>query len=646
MRYGEGLLEEILRRTDLVQLVGRRVKLTRKGRVFWGVCPFHKEKTPSFKVESERRNYKCFGCGAGGDAFRWLMETEGLAFPEAVERLAQEAGVELPRWTPQEETRERQKKSLYAAVSAACAFFEQQLRSSAGDEARKYLLSRGFGEDVWQLFRLGYAPPARNALLQHLKASGFSEDDAVTAGLARRGDDGKSVRDFFFDRVIFPIGDGQGRIVAFGARTLQSATGPKYINTGETVLFSKGRLLYNFAAARSASLKTGNLVVAEGYLDVIALVRAGFEAAVAPLGTALTEDHLELLWKTAAEPVLSFDGDEAGRRAAIRAADLALPLLRPGHSLRFAFLPQGDDPDSLIRAQGSAAMRSVIESAIPLVEMVWQIEAGRTATDTPERKADLVARLNERLRAIPPAEIRQFYLSAFAEIVSRETGLRAYASGDMLRISATPAKRSQGRKTGPAFVSAQLTPALRSSKLISTRQDTNSAALKLGALLSPRIAPPMPRARDPAFAAPAARRLKEIELLALLLDFPEIIERQYEQVAALPLADMSLDNLRHELLQVAACGGRLETARLEGHLERAGMGQLVERLKPRRAFCSAETDLHSKSVAGGESDVGEFEARWLRAAEQLRGMAESGIERRHALERSKSEAGEKSRGDS
>ena len=642
MRYGEGLLEEILRRTDLVQLVGRRVKLTRKGRVFWGVCPFHGEKSPSFKVENERRAYKCFGCGAGGDAFRWLMETEGLAFPEAVERLAQEAGVELPKWTPQDETRERQRKSLYAAVEAACVFFEQQLRITAGDAARKYLQSRGLGEEVWRQFRLGYAPSSRNALLQYLKANDFSEDDAVAAGLARRGEDGQPARDFFFDRVIFPIGDAQGRIVAFGARTLQSDAGPKYINTGETPLFSKGRLLYNFASARSAALRTGNLVVAEGYLDVIALVRAGFEAAVAPLGTALTEDHVALLWRSVPEPVLSFDGDEAGRRAAMRAADLAIPLLTPGHSLRFAFLPAGEDPDSLIRLEGAGAMRSVLERAVPLVGMVWQMEAGRTATDTPERKAALVLRLNERLKAIPSIEIRKFYLSAFVEIVSREMGLRAYAYSDQLRVSASPMKRPQGRQAGPSPVRTGLTAALQGNRLVSPGHKRSSAAQDAGILRPPQRPPPSPKAHDLLGATPAIREIREMELLAVLLDKPEIIERQYERLAALPLADSSLDNLRHELLHVAASGIRLETGTLEGHLERAGMGWLVERLRPRRLPRSAESDLHRKSTEGGGGDVGEFEVQWARAAAQLRETAESNAERRHALERSNPEASEKS----
>ncbi|HEY3637379.1 MAG TPA: DNA primase [Rhizomicrobium sp.] len=641
MRYGEGLLEEILRRTDLVALVGRSVKLSRRGHIFWGLCPFHKEKSPSFKVEAERRNYKCFGCGAGGDAFKWLMETEGLLFPEAVERLAQDAGVELPKWTPQDETREQQKKSLYSAIETATEFFEQQLRGSNGAGARSYLQSRGLAEDACRQFHIGYAPSGRRALLDHLKTKGFSEDDAVAAGLARRAD-GQPARDFFFDRVIFPIGDARGRIVAFGARALHGDVLPKYINTGETSLFSKGKLLYNFATARIAALKSGSLIVAEGYLDVIALVRAGFEAAVAPLGTALTGDHLALLWRSAPEPTLSFDGDEAGRRAAFRAAELALPLLAPGHSLRFAFLPSGEDPDSLLRAEGAGAMQAALEKAIPMVEMVWQMEAGRTALDTPERKAAFVSRLNERLKSIPVADVRRFYLSAFVEIASRELGLRTFAAGDELRVSASSSKRRPEAQTRTQNRAA-LTPALKSNKLVSGHRehDTEPGGM-LRAPAAMRAPPPLRVAIGEHRPDPAVRRLKEMELMALLLDAPWILERHHEQLAALPLADSSLDNLRHELLQLAASGIRLETGSLEGHLERAGMGWLIERLKPRRVSRSSELSLHDKAVEGGSGDSGDFEARWVRAAAQLLDMSESDAERRRALERFKSEASEES----
>ena len=305
MRYGEGLRDEILRRTDLVQLVGRRVKLTRKGRVLWGLCPFHKEKSPSFKVDNERRNYHCFGCGAGGDAFKWLMETEGLSFPESVQKLAQDAGVELPQWSPEDEAREQKKKSLYDVIALAAAFFEEQLRGRAGANARAYLKSRGLSDETARKFRLGYAPDSNDALIKHLASHSVPLADAVEAGLARAAEDNRPARDFFYDRLMFPIADVRGRIVAFGGRGLIPDAKPKYINTGETTLFSKGRLLYNFAPAREVAFKGAALIVAEGYMDVIALVEAGFAGAVAPLGTALTEDQLALLWKVTPEPILA-----------------------------------------------------------------------------------------------------------------------------------------------------------------------------------------------------------------------------------------------------------------------------------------------------------------------------------------------------
>lgn len=627
MRYGEGLLEEILRRTDLVQLVGHRVRLGRKGRIFWGLCPFHKEKTPSFKVENERRIYKCFGCGAGGNAFQWLIETEGLTFPEAVERLAADAGVDLPKWSPQDEAREQQKKSLHEILEIACAFYEQQLRSAAGAAAREYVGARGLDEAACRQFRLGYSPRGRNALLDYLISKGVTPELALAAGLARESEAGQQPRDFFFDRLMFPITDAKGRVVAFGARALADATKPKYINTGETVLFSKGRLLYNFAAARAAAIKSGQLIVAEGYMDVIALVRAGFEPAVAPLGTALTQDQLEILWRTAPEPVFAFDGDEAGRRAAWRAAELALPLLRPGHSLRFAFLPAGEDPDSFIRAEGPNRMRTVLDSAIPLVSLLWQIETDGRVPDTPERKAALVARLNERVRQIPAADIRRLYLDALAARISDEFGLRTYTHGEQLRVAAASSGKARV-PIGPGGRRplAPISPALKSSRLAASRGHLRQSA-------ADGIAN-----RD---TGATARWLKEAEVLALVLDVPGILERQHETLATLPLSDRSLDSLRHELLNVAASGFRLETRGLEDHLVRAGMAALVERLQTRRAAVFVESDSPGKSGEGG-GGADEIEVRWLRAAAQLREMAEGGPERRQALERFKSEASEES----
>jgi DNA primase len=613
MRYGQGLLEEVSRRTDLVQLVGRRVKLVRKGRVFWGCCPFHKEKSASFKVENERHTYKCFGCGAGGDAFKWLMETEGLTFPEAVEKLASEAGVELPKWTPEDEAREERRKSLYEIVEAACLFFEEQLRARGGGAARDYLTSRGIDDATIRQFRLGYSPGSNSALIAHLKAKNVSLDDMIAAGLARPADDGRPARDFFFNRVMFPISDGRGRVIAFGARALEADAKPKYINTGETALFSKGRLLYNFATARAAALKTGTLIVAEGYMDVIALVRAGFDAAVAPLGTALTEDQLALLWRVAPEPILSFDGDDAGLRAAQRGAHLALPLLKPGQSLRFAFLPRDEDPDSLIRAQGPVAMKKVLEDAAPLAQVLWRVETEGKDFSTPERRAGLERSLADIVARISDAKIADYYRRDFDQKVFDAFKRRAPRQEWSQRRGG---ERGQAPRRG--FSKGPFQPGPVETVSPAVRNSLLARSGRTGVV-----------------------RLKELELACLVVRHPEIALRHGETLATLPFSEPSLDRLRHELLNLAASGFRLETGRLEDHLVRSGMSELVERLRARRA--SGDIDPAHESANGGEAE--DVDTRWLRAVAQLREIAELDPERKRAVERFNSEATEESWGD-
>jgi DNA primase len=603
MRYGPNLLEEVLRRTDVVQLVGKRVKLTRRGQQFWGCCPFHKEKSPSFKVENARRTYKCFGCGKGGDAFKWLMETEGLSFPESVERLAAEAGVELPKWSPEDEAREEKKKSLYDIVEAACVFFEQQLREQGGRAAREYLNSRGLGGDAAKQFRLGYSPAGNNALIEHLKTKNITMDDMIAAGLARPSDENRGARDFFFNRVTFPISDARGRIIAFGARALEADAKPKYINTGETSLFSKGQLLYNFATARPAAIKAQTIVVAEGYMDVIALVRAGFDYAVAPLGTALTEDQLMLLWRTAPEPALAFDGDEAGLRAAHRAARLSLPLLRPGYSLRFVFLPTGEDPDSLIAKQGAGAMRKLLDEALPLSKVLWRAETEGKDFSTPERRAGLERMLGEIVSLIGDTTIADYYKRDFDQLVFDNFKRRAPAPRTSSRND-----RNQWRGRGERGRFPQPV-------------EGASAALKASVLARSGRAP--------------AIQVKEGEIAQLLLREPEIADRHGEILAALPFTDRSLDSLRHELLNLAASGFRLEKRGLENHLLRKGMADLVTRFGS-----GGHGDLTEASSGGADAE--DTEARFLQAAAQLRDMAELEPERQRAAERLKSEASEES----
>jgi len=591
MRYGEGLLEEIRRRTDLVALVGRRVKLVRKGRVMWGCCPFHAEKSPSFKVENERRLYKCFGCGKGGDCFRWLIETEGLSFPESVEKLAAEVGVELPKWSPEDEEREQKKKSLYDVVELAAKFYEAQLFEPAGREAREYLKGRGLGGAAAKQFRLGYSPSGNNALIAHLTAQNVTQDDIIAAGLARPAEDGRPMRDFFYNRVMFPIGDGRGRIVAFGARALEADAKPKYINTGETSLFSKGTQLYNFATARAAAIKAGTIIVAEGYMDVIALARAGFTHAVAPLGTAMTEDQLQLLWRTAPEPILAFDGDAAGLKAAHRAAHMALPHLKAGYSLRFVFLPNGEDPDSFIAHNGAGAMSVQLETALPLSQLLWRAETEGKDLSTPERRAGLEHNLKEITDRITDGKVADYYRRGFDQLVFENFKKRAAAPG------AGPAR-------GPARTAFRPGGKFRGD-------------------FKPRPLPGSPEAVSSSVQSSAlvrsgqagVRAAKEAELGRLLVESPEIVLAEAESLAVLDLSDPSLDRLRHELLNLAASGSSLEKAGVQAHFTRKGMAELLVRF------------------AG--STVDDPLASFQRAVADLRELAGHPIDARRLLERRK-----------
>jgi DNA primase len=580
MRYGEGLLEEIRRRTDLVALVGRRVKLVRKGRVMWGCCPFHQEKSPSFKVENERRLYKCFGCGKGGDAFKWLIETEGLSFPESVEKLAGEVGVELPKWSPDDEAREQKRKSLYDIVELAAKFYETQLFDAGGREAREYLKGRGLDGAAAKQFRLGYSPGGNGALIKHLTEHNVTQDDIIAAGLARPAEDGRPMRDFFYNRVMFPIGDGRGRIAAFGARALEADAKPKYINSGESALFSKGSQLYNFASARAAAIKAGTIIVAEGYMDVIALVRAGFEHAVAPLGTAMTEDQLHLLWRTAPEPILAFDGDAAGLKAAHRAAHLALPHLKPDHSLRFAFLPTGEDPDSFIAANGPGAMTVLLEAALPLSQLLWRTETEGKDLSTPERRAGLEHTLKEIVDRITDGKVADYYRRGFDQLVFESFKRRAPAA------PARGPSRPQTRPGGKFRGDFKPRPMPGSPESVSASVQ-GSALVRSGQT--------------------GARQAKEMELGRLLVESPEIALAEAESLAVLDLTDPSLDRLRHELLNLAASGSSLEKAGVQTHFTRKGMADLLARFAgsavedPLASFQRAIADL--RELSGHQADA-------------------------------------------
>jgi DNA primase len=423
MRFSPQFLDELRARLPASEVVGRRVKLRKAGREWKGLSPFNKEKTPSFFVNDQKAMWFDFSSGKNGNIFDFVMQTEGVSFPEAVERLAAQAGVPLPVMTREAQEHEEHRKTLHDVVELAAKFFEANLASRAGARGRGYLADRGITPATQLKFRLGYASAEQYALKEHLGAAKIPVDDMVEAGLLVAGEDIAVPYDRFRDRVMFPISDWRGRVIAFGGRALEKDVPAKYLNSPETPLFHKGGTLYNIAAARTATHNAGKsgadnpagrLVAVEGYVDVIAMVTAGYEATVAPLGTALTADQLALMWRMADEPILCFDGDGAGRRAAYRALDLALPLIKPGKSLKFASLPDGQDPDDLVRSGGREAVDDVLGAARPLADMLWTRESEAGSFQTPERRAALEARLGEVMGTIADETVRRYYREDFA----------------------------------------------------------------------------------------------------------------------------------------------------------------------------------------------------------------------------------------
>lgn len=453
MAFEPRFLDELRERSRLSDLVGRSVRLTRRGREHVGLCPFHQEKTPSFTVSDDKGFFHCFGCGAHGDVIGWLIQHEGLPFSEAVERLAGEAGLAVPRPSKDAQAKAKQAHDMVTMVGAASTWFQAELSKSGGAGARAYITKRGLPAESVSRFGLGYAPANRYALRSQLMGSGFAEPQLIQAGLLREGKDGGQSYDFFRDRLMFPITDGRDRPIAFGARALGDSE-PKYLNSPDTPVFAKGRTLYNYARARKAALRAGSLIVAEGYMDVIAFDRAGIDSCVAPLGTAVTEDQLRLCWRLAAEPILCLDGDQAGQRAAFRAADRALPLLKPGQSLGFVFLPAGEDPDSLLHRHGKEALEAAVQKVVPLVELMWQREQSATPLDTPERRAGLKNRLMTLANQIQDQTVQSAYRDVFFE------KLRALGGSQVRNAGRSPARSRapHGQHTPPAKMGALAAP--------------------------------------------------------------------------------------------------------------------------------------------------------------------------------------------
>lgn len=410
-------LDELRARTVLSTLIGKSIKVTRAGREYKACCPFHNEKTPSFTINDDKGFYHCFGCGAHGDAIRWMTDQRGLPFMEAVKELAASAGMDVPAPDPRAAAKAEQAVTLRDVTEASAHWFRERLADGEGAEARAYLARRGLSAATIATFGLGFAPDARGRLREVLAK--FGDGLAIEAGmLIAPPDDAPASRkdpyDRFRGRLMIPIRDVRGRTIAFGGRILGQGE-PKYLNSPDTPLFDKGRILYNLDRAAPAARKADRLIVVEGYMDVIALAQAGIEEAVAPLGTALTEAQIELAWRQVPVPILAFDGDAAGQRAALRAATRALPLLRPGHSLAFLTLPAGQDPDDIVRNGGAAAFNALAASPVPLVDMLWQTAFDGRSNDTPEARAAVRKQLFDWAESIADRDVGAHYRQAFRE---------------------------------------------------------------------------------------------------------------------------------------------------------------------------------------------------------------------------------------
>ncbi|MCV2447859.1 DNA primase [Paracoccus sp. DMF] len=498
-------LDEIRARVPLSRVIGRKVTwdLRRSNQAkgdWWAPCPFHGEKTASFHVDDQKGFYYCFGCHAKGDALTFLREAEGMGFLEAVELLASEAGLQMPERDPRQVQRADRRSELVEVMEQAVRWFRMQLGMAAAEQARAYLARRGLDPAACEQFGIGFAPDQRQGLFNALRSKGIAEALIVEAGLAAKPDGGGAPFDRFRGRIIFPIRDGRGRCIAFGGRAMDPNARAKYLNSPETALFDKGRNLYNAGPARAAVAKGKPLVVAEGYMDVIALVRAGFEGAVAPLGTAITEDQLRLMWRISPEPVIALDGDSAGLRAAMRLIDLALPMTGPGQALRFAFLPQGLDPDDLIRARGAGAMAAVLDEARPLVDLLWRRETEGRVFDSPERRAALDKALGEAVARIPDKDTRDHYFATLKNLKWELFGNRRRDAAQ-----ARPAQAGwQPRGMRPALPVAPAAPT-RASRLSSPEAGEHDAELLIEAMVLAICA------THPDLIGPVESRLERLE---------------------------------------------------------------------------------------------------------------------------------------
>jgi DNA primase len=564
MRFPPQFLDELRERLLVSEVVGRRVRLKKAGREWRGLSPFNQEKTPSFFVNDQKSMWFDFSSGKNGNIFDFVMMTEGLTFPEAVERLAGEAGLALPTISREEEARDERRKTLNDVMELAAKFFEATLASRAGAKARGYLADRGLDPATQVKFRLGYGPAERFALKEHLGKEGISTADMVEAGLLVAGEDIPVPYDRFRDRVMFPITDLRGRVIAFGGRALEKDAQAKYLNSPETPLFHKGATLYNIAAARAAAHKGAPVIAVEGYVDVIAMVTAGFEATVAPLGTALTADQLVLLWKMADEPTLCFDGDSAGRRAAYRAVDLALPLIKAGKSLKFASLPEGHDPDDLVRAGGREAISEVIGAARPLAHVLWMRETEAGGFDTPERRAAFEARIAEVTAAIGDDSVRKYYRREF---------------GDRLRQMFDAGDRPQARQKPGRRANSDWRMANRKENFRHAPSRYSPVAIRPLSHGEPYVVASAQLAASPVHRGHrAAIPLREALILQAVINHPWLLHDHLEELAGVEFRHAGAARVKSELIDIFAHGAASDGEAMIAELGRRGLTEVAARM--------------------------------------------------------------------
>ncbi len=522
MRFSPSFLDDLRSRVPVSDVVRKSVSLKKQGREWAGLSPFNKEKSPSFFVNDQKGFYHCFSSGKHGDIFDFLIETQGMPFPEAVEQIASLAGIPIPQDTPVQIEVAEKRTRLHKVMEIATHFFEQALKAPQAQAARAYMEERGLTAQICQTFRLGYAPEGRTALKQHLLSHGVSLADAIEAGMLIAGEDIPEPYDRFRDRIMFPIHDLRGQLIAFGGRALSKQAKAKYLNSPETPLFHKGGVLYNHHRARQASHQIGTVIAVEGYMDTIALAKVGISHAVAPLGTALTADQLTLLWRMGDEPILCFDGDHAGQRAAFRAVDTALALLKPGKSLQFVFLPEGQDPDDIARSGGRAAIDGAFAHTQPLVDVLWMRETHGQNLETPERRAALEKRLHMLAATIQDENVRRHYHTALNEKLRSfmAPAAKSFRQPYPQRTAHGFAKGGKGFKNGhPAFEPPlQISANLRNS----------------GMIASSRLPP------------------REATLLLALLHHPDLLEQYGEQIAMVEFSTAELRSCQRALLDLVA----------------------------------------------------------------------------------------------